>query len=115
MTLTWKDGATTLLVIGTCGLYYAMIQGINLPIISGYRGAIAVLAIVGIAMCAFGARPTSGAGMNLFTGAASVLGVAALILIIYGLIAGTKLALTLLTATMVLLWIISTAHHMVGN
>lgn len=113
MSLTWKDGVTTLLALLVAGLYFGRTtSGMTLPLISdGYRWAIVALAIIGIGMCSF-SSPATTSGTNMFIVLAGVLGVSALILIIYGLVTGAKIAFTLLTATILLLWLISTVRHL---
>jgi len=114
MTLTGKDLITTLLAVATVGLYYAMTKGIDLPIISGYRGAILVLAVIGIAMCALGAGNGTSAPTGIWSFAAGALGVAALVVIVYGLITGAKIAFILLVGTIIALWGLATVRHFLG-
>lgn len=111
MNLTTKDLVTTLLAVATVGLYYAMSTGITLPIITEYRGAILALAVMGIMMCAFSGGATR--GTDMFITIASILGVAALVVIIYGLITGAKIAFMILTAVIIALWFVSTLHHVI--
>ncbi|MBI3984748.1 MAG: hypothetical protein HY344_02285 [Candidatus Levybacteria bacterium] len=111
MSLTWKDLSTTLLALLTLGLYFAMTKGIDVPLISGYRAGILLLAFFGILMCA--SSPGFSSGSSVLVMAAGVLGFLALILIIYGLVTGTELAFTLLTVTILVLWAISTFRHFI--
>lgn len=110
MELTWKDLLTTILAAGVVGLYYAVSKGIDLPLLSGYRSAILTLAIVGMAMCALSGG-TNGT-TNLFITVASGLGIISLILIVYGLITGTKIAFALLTIVILALWATATLRHL---
>jgi hypothetical protein len=112
MTLTGKDLVTTLLVMAAGGLYFAMAAGLKLPLISGYRGAILLLTIIGIAMCALsgGTTPATGAWAII----AGTLGVVALVVIIYGLLTGAKIAFVLLTITIVVLWAVATVRHLLA-
>ena len=113
MALTWKDLITTILAAAVFGLYYAMSKGMSIPLVSGYRSAILVLLIVGMSMCAFSSANISQG--NMFIKVASILGIVAFALIIYGLITGAKIAFTLLTAIILLLWLIATMRHVVGS
>jgi hypothetical protein len=107
MALTWKDLITTLLAGGTVATYFAYVNSTG-----GYRIPVLILAIIGIAMCAFsGGVGTTTGGTNPYIVVASILGVAALILIVYGLITGAKIAFVLLAGTMLLLWIVATLRH----
>lgn len=115
MTLTVKDLFATLLAGGILGLWYVVNQGLNLPVVSGwgYRGGILLLAVAGIVMCALATGATS-QPTGLFKFVASALGIAAVGLIIYGLIVGTKTALILVAGVILALWVISTVRHLFG-
>lgn len=113
MSLTVKDLITTILAAATLGLFYAMSRGIELPLITNYRWGVMALALIGIVMCAF-----SGAGKGAtgpFITIASILGVAALILIVYGLVTGAKIGFVLLSFTILALWVVTTFHHLISK
>jgi hypothetical protein len=111
MALTWKDMATTILAGLVATFSYFYIIGYNFPIITGYRGAILVLLGLGIGMCALS---SAGAG-GPWIGAASILGVLSLILIVAGLIMGTKIIFLATAGVILLLWAIATLRHIVGG
>ena len=111
MSLTWKDAVTTILAACVFGIYYAQTKGISLPLLSSIRWATIALAILGIAMCAFGAGTSQTSQMIRFL---SVLGVTSLILIIASLTTGSSLAFLLLTIVIILMWVLSTARHAFG-
>lgn len=113
MSLTWKDLVTTVLAVMTAGLYYSMSKGITLPLIAGYRSAIIALGIIGIGMCALSGGNTAPSGPFIIL--ASVGGIVALILIVYGLITGTKFAFILLTVTILVLWAGATLRHLLSS
>jgi len=115
MSLTWKDALTTVLALATMSLYYAMSKGIHIPLIGGYRTAIVALTIFGIAMCAFGSQTTNTTNTTIFVSIATVLGIASIVFIIYGLITGTHFAFALLTGTILLLWVIATIDHIISR
>ena len=114
MTLTWKDAVTTAMAATTFGLYYAMTKGIDLPVITSYRGAIIALGILGIGMCAFSGGNVAAKAGNPFIVLASILGVIALLLIVYGLFTATKVAFVWLTVTILALWAIATLRHIIS-
>jgi hypothetical protein len=114
MGLTWKDLITTILAAGVFGIYYAMGKGIDLPVISGYRSAILVLGILGIAMCALSGGGGTAGGFNPFIAIISALGFAAFLLIIYGLITGAKIAFVLLSFTILAMWALATFRHAIA-
>lgn len=113
MGLSIRDIATTILAMASLALFYLMNEEINLPLITNYRGAILALTLIGIGMCAIagGAQGVN----NTYTTLSTILGVTALILIIYGLITGAKIAFIGLTITIVSLWFISTLRHIVSS
>lgn len=115
MALTWKDLVTTILAASIFGIYYAMTKGIDLPIISGYRSAILVLGVLGMIMCAMSGSGSLASGMNFYAVVGSIFGVLSLILIVYGLITGAKIAFTILTFVIIGLWVFTTIHHIIGN
>jgi hypothetical protein len=92
----------------------AVTQEWGWPLLGSTRAGIAVLFVVGMAMCMTGGstmKEPSARGPFLAT--ASVLGVAALVLVVVGLIAKSELALVLLAIDIGLLWIVSTLRHVV--
>ncbi len=112
MALTWKDGATTILALLIIGFSYLIVTGSKFPLISGYRWASVVLLILGIGMCALGsAVPTAQSGWITFS---NVLGSLAIILILAGIMTGSKMVFLMLSGTIVLLWIVATLRHLLG-
>ncbi len=109
MSVSWKDFATTILAMLTFAFYYAITKGIAFPFISGYRGAILVLTVIGVSMCTFSARTRDRS--NPFIVIASILGTASLGLIIYGLVTGAQIAFIYLTFTILALWLVATLRH----
>jgi hypothetical protein len=106
MTLTWKDLITTLLAGGAIGVYFLFTNNAG-----GYRIPILLLTFIGIAMCALSEGTK---GNKVYIGIASALGILALVLAVYGLVTGAKIAFILLVGTILLLWLISTIRHALG-
>jgi hypothetical protein len=111
MRLTWRDGVTTLLAGVVVATYAAYAAGWAIPVVDEVRGATLLIGIVGLAMCIVGGSGSTIASRNSFSVPASVLGGAALLLIITGLVTGWSLAVPLLAADTLVLWAISTARH----
>ena len=109
-TLTRKELFELTLTIGTLMLYVALTHGIQLPIISNYRWAIAIVGVLGIAMCATSAMIPSEPSSRWIK-LSALLGVASLGLIIYGLIVGTANAFMALTVMIIVQWIVATLRH----
>lgn len=108
MALTWKDAATTLLAIGTALLAYAKYQGWQNWAIAPRLGFL-ILGAIGIGMCALSSPSGSPA---IWTTVLSTLGVIALILIVLGLVTGSKLLFFGLAADILLLWLLATLRHL---
>lgn len=114
MSLTWRDLVTTFFAFINMALMYAMVKGIQLPFVPGYRVAILLVGGIGIVMCALSgydpAVQANALGRTLVS-IASALGGVAFILIVFGLITGNKLAFILLTGDVIVLWIMTTLRH----
>jgi hypothetical protein len=115
MRLTWRDGVTTLLTVVVASTYAAYAAGWAIPVVDDARGAALLIGIVGLTMCIVGGSGSTIASRNAFTVPASVLGGAALLLMIAGLITGWSLAVLLLAADTLLLWALSTVRHAVAG
>lgn len=114
MNLSIKDLVASVLAIISIGFSYLMVTGYKFPLITNYRWATAVLLVVGIAMCALSGWDPSGAKSWWIT-LSSVLGALAIILIIAGIVTGAKTIFMLLAGTIVVLWLLTTVHHMFGS
>jgi hypothetical protein len=108
MTLTWKDGITTVLAAGTVALAYAKYQGWQSWLTAPRLGIVA-LALIGIVMCTQG-TPTTNTPM--WTGVLSALG--GLALIIAGLILGQQWLFYALAADILALWLLTTTKHAIS-
>ncbi len=111
MVITWKDAATTALAVATGALAYAKYQGWQ-NFLMGPRVGVLALGLIGIGMCAVGASP----GLSQIWGIGlSVLGAIALVIVLLGLITGSKLLFFALAADILVLWLLSTARHFMAN
>jgi hypothetical protein len=113
MRLTWRDFGTALLALAVGLVYVAHVAGWAIPIASDTRGATLLLGIAGFSMCILGGSSATISGKSAFMVPASILGGAAVVLIIAGLITGWSWIVPWLTADIVLLWAISTVRHAV--
>ena len=103
MRLTWRDAITTLLVIAVVVVYYAYVNGTDLPIIDDVRGALLVMGAAGLGTCIVGG--SSGyVGRNSYTTLMSILGIVAFAVIAFGLITAAEWTLTVLGIDIVLMW-----------
>jgi hypothetical protein len=112
MALTWKDGATTILALLVLGFSYLMATGYKFPLISSYRWATVVLLVLGIGMCALGSARLD--TQSNWISLANILGVVAFILIIAGIITGSKMIFLSLSGTIVVLWLVATMRHLLS-
>ncbi len=117
MRLTWKDAVTTLFVAAIVAIYAAFLNGTGLWLISSARGTTAAVLVLGfVGGCALSAA----SGVNsaaqprwarVLTTTASILGVAALIAAVIGLITGSTFMLAVLVTATLALWLIATVRH----
>ncbi|GII06012.1 hypothetical protein [Planobispora takensis] len=120
MRLTWKDAVATAVAGVNVAVYAAFLQGADLPVISGVRGATATILVLGlVGGCALSAADELYGGertpaTRLFTVVASLLGVTALVAGIIGLVAASEVALAVLFYATIALWLISTLRHALG-
>jgi uncharacterized membrane protein len=115
MRLTWKDGITTLLVVAVVLVAMAVIQEWGWPLLGSYRAGGIVLLVLGMAMCTMSGSTQETSMRSPYTMTASILGVLALVLAIWTVIADTQAPLVALTIDIVLLWLVSTLHHVVAS
>lgn len=113
MTLTSKDLITTGLAVMVTSFSYLMLTGYKFPFFTNYRWGILVLILMGGLMCGFSSdipNPTSAWLIS-----ASILGVIAAVLAVFGLITGSKIAFILLTIVILVLWALATFRHLIGG
>lgn len=113
MRLTWRDGATTLLLGAVVVIAFATTQAWDWPLLGSYRSASIVLFGVGMAMCILGgsAESMTGAGRSASAMLATTLGVLALALFIVTLITGSEAWFVALAVDIAVLWAVSTLRH----
>ena|SRR5215470_9560119 len=114
MQLTWRDGAATVLAALVAVVLLAVTQAWSWPLLGDYRAGTIALTIMGFGMCTVGLRATEAAAFKqplMIIG--SLLGVAALGLIILGLIFATQALFIALAITLLALWIVTTIDHAV--
>lgn len=113
MSLSWKDAVATVLTVGVAILTYAKLMGWEVPLLGNWRLATLAIFILGMGTCiaigSGGGAPES----NAWTITAGALGAVAMLLLVVGLIADSKVVFTLLAADIVALWAIATIHHLV--
>ena len=114
MRLKWRDGAATILTALMVAIAVAVISGWDWPLVGSERAAVGALGLIGIATCVVG-----GGSMTAFKGpfiaVASVLGTAALGLVIAGLVTGSETILVVLTVDIVALWLVATMRHSIEH
>ena len=115
MRLTWKDATATLLIGAIVAVYLAFLNGTSLWLISSARGTTAAVLVLGTAGCAMRDLHATGRSRSarVFLAVATALGVLALAAGLIGLITGSTVALTVLVAGTIALWLIATVRHAV--
>jgi hypothetical protein len=111
MSLTWKDAAGTVLTAAAALVTFALLKGFDWPLLTSWRMGVLALFVIGIAACvtiSMGEVPEKD-GWNI---TASVIGGVAACLILLGLIFNSKAIFLLLAGDIIVLWILTTAHHL---
>jgi hypothetical protein len=122
MRVSGKDIVTTVFMGMIVAVYVAYLRGADLPLIASTRGTTAAVLILGVVGgCALGtagelyaekARPRL---MGVFMAIANTLGAVAGIAALIGLITESELALAILVAATLALWLTATARHIYGS
>lgn len=111
MRLTWRDAATTLLLVFVGVVFYLYATGADIVIVNDTRGALLLIGAGGFGMCVVGG--SSGyVGRNLYSGIMSILGVAALGLVVIGLITATAWTVTWLAIVVAAMWGIALVYRL---
>ncbi len=112
MRLTWRDGAATVLAALVVLVLLAVTQAWSWPLLGDYRAGVVALTIIGFGMCTAGLGVTEASAFKQpLTIVGSVLGVAALGLVILGLIFATQALFVGLAITVLALWLVTTIDH----
>jgi predicted ferric reductase len=82
-------------------------------VFGGYRAGVVALAFIGFAMCTLGSDYSTVRGVQPLVVVAGILGVAALVLMIAGLIWATAPLFVWFGAVIVALWAVTTVRHLV--
>jgi hypothetical protein len=111
MTLTRKDGAALAVAAWVVLVYVANTQ--DWWYLGSNRWAIATMTVGGVIGCSLGSafpgKPTPMVGLL------SALGVAALVLVVVGLVTGSHAMLLALTIVLLVLWLGTTLRHATGS
>ena len=109
MKLTWRDTISTILVICGGAVVYAKYYNYSWAVISSWRSATLVLA--GIAVLMFLVNNFNFANRSLLNIAEMFLGIAAIVLAVYGALVISHTVFYALAAVMGAFWLIDTARH----
>jgi predicted ferric reductase len=113
MRLTGKDFIGTLLAAAAILVALDVTNAWGWPVINGYRAGVIALTVIGFGMCSAASDYSTVRWTNPLVLIAVVLGVAALALMIAGLIWATETLFVWLAAVIVALWLVSTVRHMI--
>ncbi len=112
MQLTWRDCAATVLAALVVAVLLAVTQAWSWPLLGDYRAGVVALTILGFGMCTAGLQVTEASEFTQpLMIAGSLLGVAALGLVIFGLIFATQALFVALAITVLALWLVTTIDH----
>jgi hypothetical protein len=111
MALTWKDLIATIFTGLTAYVAYLSYAQAKMPYLANYRWGVALLGVVGLAVCAFASVNTSPSTMTTLL---SGLGIIAFLAVVVGLITNSQIAFLALAATIIVLWLLTTVRHLVS-
>lgn len=114
MRLTWKDAVSTVFMAAIVVCYAAFLNATTAWLISSARGtATAVLVLGFVGGCAIGAAAGQGQGGRArgYTNLANMLGATALVAGVIALITASTVALAILVAATLTLWLAATVRH----
>jgi hypothetical protein len=115
MQLTWRDGAGTVLAALVVAVLLAVTQAWSWPLLGDYRAGVIALTVLGFLGCSVGLRVTEGSAAESFKRPfmviGSMLGAAALVLVIAGLIWATEALFVALAIVLLALWLVTTIDH----
>lgn len=114
MKITWRDGAGTLLVAGAVTLAAASLQGFDWFLLGSWRSSTLAVLLLGIASCVV-VNPNSPPEKNSWIKTASYIGGFSGIMALLALLFNLKLAFVAFVASIVVLWVLTTIHHMVES
>jgi hypothetical protein len=120
MRLTYRDAIATVLAMAVVAIMLAVTRGWDWPLLGSVKAGIVALGVVGIAGCTTATRTqdmATGQELKRHPGMilGSILGGAALVMFIGGLIAGTEAWLVALAMTLIALWFVATVRHALAH
>jgi hypothetical protein len=113
MRLTIRDAIGTLLAAAAVLVALDLTYGWGGPLLGDYRAGTVALAVIGFAMCGAASDYGTVRGPDPFVVLAALLGIAALGLVIGGLVAPSATMFVWLAVVIVALWFVSTVRHLV--
>jgi hypothetical protein len=111
MRLTWKDAAATTVVAAAAGLYAWHDASPGTALVGSTRWVTVGVFVLGVVACATGGSYTT---VGRYTTMMSIGAVVAFALLLTGLVTGSATVLTVLTALIGLMWLVTTARHALG-
>ena len=116
MRLSWKDGVATAAVALVVTVYLLFAAGADVVLISSAQGAGTAMLLFGIVGCAYGAadelfEAKGSTARKTYIVITSALGVTAAAAGLLAVIFGYEIALTVLLAATVTMWLLATARH----
>jgi hypothetical protein len=111
MRFTVKDFVGSMLAAAAVAVTLAVTNGWGWPLLGDYRAGTIALAVIGFAMCSAASDYSTVRGTQPLVVLAAILGVAALALMIGGLIWATATIFVWFAAVIVALWFVTTLRH----
>jgi hypothetical protein len=111
MPLTRRDAATTVLLIGVVSAFYLYLNGTDLAFLDNTRGALLVIGALGLGMCIVGGSADS-FRQGAYSVFQSALGVASLVIVVFGLVTAAAWTVTGLTLIVTVMWAAALIHRL---
>jgi hypothetical protein len=118
MGFSWRHAVGTLLVAGAVGVTLSVVYGWNWPLIGDARAGVIALFVLSYPSCLFAQSPARMAAairrettLSPFLVMAAVLGSAALVLMIAGVIMNSVTVLVGSAIVVIAIWVVTTAHR----
>jgi hypothetical protein len=111
MPLTRRDAATTILLVGGVSAFFLYLNGTDIVVLNDTRGALLVIGALGFGMCIVSGSADS-FRQGTYSVLQSVLGVASVAIVLFGLVTTAPWTVTALTLVVVVMWAAALMHRL---
>ena len=115
MRLTYKDAVGGALALIAVLVALDLTNAWGWPLLGDYRAGVIALAVIGFGMCAWASDYSTIGRTDPLVVIAGMLGIAALALLVAGLIWATAQLMVWFAIVIVSLWLVSTVRHLIAH